>query len=92
MRTGEWLDLIQVSKLMWAPVRRTGEGAGPGWSWEAVTAVGAQGGGLDREAPAEVGEVVRFWAQFEEESPGFTMVWLVSAREEVWLALRLGPE
>lgn len=50
-----------------------------------------QDGGLDRVAPADVGEVVRFWAQLEEESPGFTMAWLVSAREEVWLALQLGP-
>lgn len=86
------LTSLRFSKLTWASVRRTGEGVGPGWSWEAVTAVGAHDGGLDRVAPAEVGEVVRFWAQFEEESPGFTTVWLVSAREDVWPALQLGPE
>lgn len=85
------LTSLRFSKLMWASVRRTGVGVGPGWSREAVTAVGAQDGGLDRVAPAEVREVVRFWAQFEEESPGFTMVWLVTAREEVWPALQLGP-
>lgn len=44
------LTSLRFSKLTWASVRRTGEGVGPGWSWEAVTAVGAHDGGLDRVA------------------------------------------
>lgn len=32
---------------------------GQRWSWEAVIAIEAQDGGLDRVIPAEVGEVVK---------------------------------
>lgn len=32
---------------------------GQGWNWEAIIAIEAQDGGLDRLVPAEVGEVVK---------------------------------
>lgn len=64
----EQLARLGSSRLMW---ELQGEQMRGRWSREAVAATEVR----TRVAPAALGEAVRFWAQFEEGSLGFTMVW-----------------
>lgn len=52
------------------------------WSQEAIAATEVS----TRVAPVGLGEAVRFWAPFEEESLEFTMVWgpVFISKKYIW--------